>query len=471
MIDFLPLTKINLLKFADKIKNCPFLSSDFTVGSIFMWDEDFGAEIAESAGCFIIKLDLSGETVFGYPFGGDEKAAMEEIKKYAEENDLPLSFYSVGDELAEEMKKSETGTVNASFERKWSDYLYSFEDIYSLYGGKFAGQRNHIHKFEKLYGKPVFEPLSDGNIREAEEMLDEYAAYHADGGELEREEFRATESLIANFTSLPLLGGVLRVNGKVAAVTVGEIAGRSLVIHVEKALKYYDGIYPAIFHSFVVYVKDVLGITPEYINREDDSGDEGLRKSKTQYHPVKMENKNLVKINSPLFGLGRPPEIKGDGVILNGIEERDKERYFALCSDEELNAAWGYDYKADLGSEKADADYFFGTQKSDFFAGTALSLAVREKAGGELIGEAVLYNFSICSSCEIGVRIITEKQGKGYGKAAFSAAVTLAEKMGLKVRAKCFKENFRSEKAILSSGLVKTGEDGKFYYFRREKAC
>ena len=62
--------------------------------------------------------------------------------------------------------------------------------------------------------------------------------------------------------------------------------------HVEKALSLVEGDYAVINRDFACMLEDEF----EYINREDDAGDEGLRKAKMSYHPAYILNKNTVVI-------------------------------------------------------------------------------------------------------------------------------------------------------------------------------
>ena len=79
---------------------------------------------------------------------------------------------------------------------------------------------------------------------------------------------------------------------RVIAISIGEKIGDTLFIHCEKALTEYHGIYQAVVQSFAkMYATDV-----KYINREEDDGVEGLRKSKLSYRPVFMLKKHSVEI-------------------------------------------------------------------------------------------------------------------------------------------------------------------------------
>ena len=64
-----------------------------------------------------------------------------------------------------------------------------------------------------------------------------------------------------------------------------------MVVHIEKALTEYEGAYAMINQQFVEH--ECADVT--YVNREDDTGDEGLRQAKLSYRPVFMVEKGTVK--------------------------------------------------------------------------------------------------------------------------------------------------------------------------------
>ena len=53
------------------------------------------------------------------------------------------------------------------------------------------------------------------------------------------------------------------------------------VVHFEKAFPEIQGAYPMINQQFVMHNCQEYS----YVNREDDAGDEGLRKAKLSYYP------------------------------------------------------------------------------------------------------------------------------------------------------------------------------------------
>ena len=66
-----------------------------------------------------------------------------------------------------------------------------------------------------------------------------------------------------------------------------------MFVHIEKADISYDGAYQMLVSSFASYFShpDII-----FINREDDTGNEGLRKSKLSYQPIALLPKYVVSV-------------------------------------------------------------------------------------------------------------------------------------------------------------------------------
>ncbi len=106
------------------------------------------------------------------------------------------------------------------------------------------------------------------------------------------EEQRAIAEAFAAYDELGLYGGVLRVDGRVAAFTYGsELTPEMFCTHIEKADASYEGVFPMINRCFA---RALAARGYKYVNREEDMGLAGLRRSKMSYHPVAMQEKMTV---------------------------------------------------------------------------------------------------------------------------------------------------------------------------------
>ncbi len=158
--------------------------------------------------------------------------------------------------------------------------------------------------------------------------------------------------------------------------------------------------------------------------------------------------------------LDEVPTYEEGGITLNEITDADAARYAALCRSEAVNRYWGYDYKED--ADGADDGYFTDVVRGEFARGVALSLAVRESQGTELLGEAVIFDFDYRGGAKIAVRLHKDAQGRGIGSAALSALIALARKIGLKrLTAEVMTENTASIKMTARQMTYSGESDGK----------
>jgi len=100
---------------------------------------------------------------------------------------------------------------------------------------------------------------------------------------------------LAGFSSLGLIGGVVEVDGRIEAFSIGErLNPDTAVIHLEIANFRYDGLAQFINRQFVKNEWAAL----KYINREQDMGIPGLRRAKMSYYPHNLVKKFIVLKNS-----------------------------------------------------------------------------------------------------------------------------------------------------------------------------
>lgn len=223
------------------------------------------------------------------PVTSDIVSAFVNIERYYEEAGEPFRVYGVTKEAAEELRK--TGRYNIEEMRDLYDYLYSAEDIITLKGKRFHSKRNHISKFKELYNYE-FKPMQSSDISECIEMEMEWAKKHGDEGTV-YDEKSAIKNAIYNMEKLELSGGVIRVDNRLAAFTIGQATGSGMgIVHFEKADTDYAGIYTALNQMYAEYAFSEM----ETINRQEDMGLENLRKAKQSYHPIKLVEKYKVTL-------------------------------------------------------------------------------------------------------------------------------------------------------------------------------
>jgi hypothetical protein len=175
---------------------------------------------------------------------------------------------------------------NVCEDRDNFDYLYLREDLATLQGKKYHKKRNQVNAFINNYSYEE-RPLCADNIDDAFQVLETWRSGRDDDGD-----YAASKEALELKDFLELNGYMVYVDGKPAAYTMGEgIANNSTyVIHVEKAIGHYRGIYQFINQAYA----QVLHKRYHYINREQDLGDAGLRQAKMTYRPAGFIKKYRV---------------------------------------------------------------------------------------------------------------------------------------------------------------------------------
>ncbi len=465
MLDFSPILLKHAARLYKYYKHCSYRLCEYSAGVKLMWRHYYKSEYAESCGCLIVftRTDNGGYTFnlpVPLPGKGDVDAALNEIDEWCMAKGIFPAFFPVP---VEERERILNRYPYAAIEnvRLWQDYLYHSEDLSTFAGRRYSGQRNHINKFRKLYPEARFCVLTEQDKPRLEEFWGRFHESFNKDTILAKKEVCYAQKLMRQVGKNWVRAGAIELDGKLIAISLGEICGDTLICHIEKALPGYEGVYPAMVQSFAAQ----FGGEVRWINREDDACDKGLRTSKMQYLPSKMGQKIRISTRNELYDVDAVPKLMSERLTLDAIDEKDKEAYNRRCLDDYRNRWWGYDYRQDLHGELTE-DYFLDVVRHDFAAKLCVNFAVR--LDGKLIGEAVLYRFNARGEAELGCRILPEYSGHGYGTEAFECVARWSlYSLGLRrLVAKCFHENEASRR-MLSSCMRAAGEDEKFYYFEK----
>ncbi|MCB2182309.1 MAG: DUF2156 domain-containing protein [Desulfobulbaceae bacterium] len=169
------------------------------------------------------------------------------------------------------------------------DYLYRRKDLAELAGRKFHKKRNLIKAFLNNYsyeGKPLLETHKQDVL----EILEKWRSRRDEQGD-----YAAAREALEKAEELQLCGGIYYVEGQPVAYSLGEelACGKSFVIHFEKAVDAYKGLWQFVNQAFA----SILPEQYESVNREQDLGNEGLRQAKLSYKPIGFVKK--FKVTSP----------------------------------------------------------------------------------------------------------------------------------------------------------------------------
>jgi len=280
------------------IKNAVLLSnsllSDTSLGAIFLWRKHLKIEYSTCFDGIILRIGIGNAFNYLPPFVSSENIAdaytkIEEFERKNSSNIIRL--YAVNEDDLEYLK-SRYSNIEYSFDEKWSDYIYDANSLATFVGRKYNGQRNFTNRFKKTYPNYVLKEICNDNIAEIKNFLSNYYQKTKKDAVLFNEEKVRVSEILDNFNDFSFFGLLIKVDGNIVAMAIGEKKKDVLFIHIEKANTEYVGAYQMIVNEFAKrYSGDV-----KYINREDAAGDIGLITSKKSYHPIFMGNKNKVII-------------------------------------------------------------------------------------------------------------------------------------------------------------------------------
>lgn len=271
----------------------PSRSCERTFANVYLWSRHYAVEYAIIEGALVFR-DNAEKALFAYPAGDDEsvKKALEWLNQYSEEVNAPLMLYTVTEENFAQLDSWYPNIYKIEYDPDQADYVYETEKLATLAGKKLHGKRNHINKFKSLHEDWSYETLNDDNVEECFQMALKWRTQNGCDDDVEKNaEMCVSLNSLRLHKELGFVGGVLRVDGKIVAFTIGEpMCEDTFVVHIEKAFADIDGAYPMINQQFVQH--ECMDYT--YVNREDDAGSEGLRKAKLSYRPAFMVQKGLV---------------------------------------------------------------------------------------------------------------------------------------------------------------------------------
>ncbi len=274
------------------LKKSDFMGCEYSFANNLAW-----CRLADSRICFYKDFyivcafgNYGGIPVFTFPSGdGDYTELFGEMKKFSENMNYPLKISGVTEKSLVMLENLFPDCFTTEYDRDSSDYIYKQKDLSELSGRKYHQKRCHLAKFNRLDYE--FSLICENDFDECIYFLTGNYNEKADTDYSAIAEQYAINTYFSNFNELELVGGIIRIDGRISAVTIGEpLNSDTFCVHIEKADRSYDGIYTGINNCFV---RACMGGF-DYVNREEDLGIEGLRKSKLSYHPAFLLNKYIL---------------------------------------------------------------------------------------------------------------------------------------------------------------------------------
>ncbi len=287
-------TEADLKKIYEMIPYADVLDTGFSRVTVNGWFPLYDAVVCVTDE-YALMVGTRGDEVFAMsPLATNREAYIGAVHEYEKQG-----LYSVSGANAWQAELLSGAGYEVKLDEDASEYLYIPEDIIELKGQKYHAKRNFINRFEPEY---VFRPYTPADYDGLIELLCMWSYRHIDNGirfceqegwikykSLDKvevdDEIIVLDKVVKDLSGFNCFADVLEIDGKIAGFAAGEIMPNNIgCLYFEKGNIDYRGIYPLLDNLFC---KEHFG-TVRYINKQEDMGIEGLRKSKQSYHPARM---------------------------------------------------------------------------------------------------------------------------------------------------------------------------------------
>jgi len=270
-----------------------FLAADYrgceySFTNIFLWGQQ---QFAIVEGELVLFSHWDGRSMYVYPGKRNLQKIIDALSADAEERGIPLRLYGLSNESVQELERLYPGRFGFSPNRDGFDYLYDIDRLTGLKGKKLQQKRNHINRFMENHPNWYTRPITKENLGECRALAADWYCLHADGEKDWTLEKVAISRAFDAFEGLGLEGLALYTEEGMVAMTMGNrLRTDTFDVNFEKSYADIPGAYPLINREFARFIHEKY---PEirYLNREEDMGLPGLRKSKLSYHPDELLEK------------------------------------------------------------------------------------------------------------------------------------------------------------------------------------
>lgn len=208
---------------------------------------------------------------------------------------IPFKIYLADEEAVDYLKLRESEDFTVTEQEDLKDYLYDGEALRRLSGKKLHKKKNHLNAFLKEYeGRYEYRRLCCSDRGDVWTFLDKWREQKGDDVEDHLDyEVAGIHEILKNCSFLNVRMSGVYIDGQLEAFTIGSYNPLEdmAIIHIEKANPEIRGLYQFINQQFLIHeFPDV-----KLVNREDDLGQEGLRRAKMSYNPCGFARKYLIE--------------------------------------------------------------------------------------------------------------------------------------------------------------------------------
>lgn len=287
--DFAPISLDMQAEMEFYLQRLPDGISELTFLNLYLFRKIYNYQVSKAEKLLIITGTYKGESFFITPCCTvNVEVTKELLTRYKKWMILSKSFL---DNNSNVFGLPFFKDLTVEEDRDNFDYVYLRKNLAELKGKDFHKKKTHINKFEKTYDHIKIEPLTIENVEDAKKILEEWKETKP-SEEPDESDYEAALDALSILSRTTMMGIILYVWDEPVAWTLAEITqnNKTAVILFEKALTSYKGSFQYINYAFAGYLPEYI----EFINREQDLGDAGLRQAKMTYKPIKFIKKYRI---------------------------------------------------------------------------------------------------------------------------------------------------------------------------------
>lgn len=258
---------------------------ELTFANIYIWRDWEKPHLTKINGNLCVRCSPPDEPAYFLEPVGENKLD--------ETVNLCLSLAPRLSRLSEKFLGKLQGQYALKEDRDNFDYVYLAGELAELSGKKFDGKRNWIRRFEKQFKSEV-SSVDKSHLEGCLKLVRAWGEGSEDREEKNGEDnhtgaaVRAMEEALLNVDLFGFSTMAVLINGRVEGFCLGEkLNPETVVVHVEVASRDFPGLYQFLNRECARRAWQQF----RYINREQDAGLAGLRRSKLSYHPHQLVKK------------------------------------------------------------------------------------------------------------------------------------------------------------------------------------
>lgn len=274
--EFAPLTLEMAREMSPHLVKSPDGISEYSFAGLYLFRKKYGYTVSQKNNFIVISGSHDGRSFFITPCCTTDIQTIRELFQAHDVWKLVSPAF-----IAENEAVIREAGYELVEDRDNFDYLYLRSELATLSGKKFHKKKNHVNAFEMTYPSFSVKTLDAATRDDARSVLE---AWKSNQEFPEQTDYQAASEALDLIDKFEMSGLVLYVENIPVAWTLAELVanGTMSAVHFEKARIDFRGAFQYINYAYAQSLPESV----EFVNREQDLGDEGMRQAKMTYRPV-----------------------------------------------------------------------------------------------------------------------------------------------------------------------------------------